>query len=228
MNSWCPDPLDLFRLAAIVHNDRLPETRPDAVYLFGHTSDNEGSVLEALLPLLHRYSKSGDEFPVYLCGGGPYNPVAEFHNAPVAYSGFESWYGWLIEKAYLDDADIHAILRPSVSHTGTEAESIVRSASQLSWKSLVVVAAHMHILRAFTNTVTFATRLYPELQVYAMAGMPPRSWMQEVLSSQGTVHGSILDTGIAAEWERLNRWHAKGDLIAAKEVLGYIAKRDAS
>lgn len=207
-------------------NDRLPAEKPDAIYLFGNTTDNELGILKAAQRLLDIYSTGSRNIPFFLCGGSSYRQPSGDAKTPVAYSGFQTWCDWLIENAYLDEEDIHAVLRAELAHTGTEAENLITIAVQQGWSTLVVVAAHMHMLRAFTNTLTFATRLAPTLRVYAASSIPPERWTQEVLSSQGVVHGSILGTGFAAEWERLNKWHAKGDLISAREVLAYIEWRD--
>lgn len=229
---WCSDPLDLFRLATIVQNDRLPKDRPDAIYLFGHTPDTEEGILLAGRRLYQFFSDK-ESLPVYILGGPPYRPPGAAPDSPIAYSGFVKWRDWLVESASIPGECIRAIQRPPLAHTGTEAEALIKLALEHQWKRLIVVGAHMHMLRAFTNTVTFAVRSHPKIDVYACAGRPPAHWQERVLSSQGDVHGSILQVGFQAEWERLNRWHNKidpetglRDLLSAREILDYISRRE--
>jgi hypothetical protein len=219
--SWCEDPADLFRLATLVMSDLNPFAVVDAAYLYGHTPDNELSILEAGLELY----QSGATKNLVLCGGGPYLPPNASSDAKVSYSGCGAWRKWL-ESHGVKSEDIYSIPRPPLSHTGTEAYRFVRLAKICEWKVITVVA--WHTLRAFTCTVACALRNYPELLIYARPGTPT-PWDEEVLSSQGAVFGTRFDAGINGEWERLNKtWGNVYDVIGAHEVVEYVKHRDTS
>ena len=218
---WSENPLDIFRLATLVMSDPVP-AEVDSVYLYGHTSDNEVSILETGLALY----KSGISGRLGICGGGPYVPPNGPPDAKVAYSGCAVWADWLVERGARRE-DIYTIPRPPFSHTGTEAYRLVNLAKTREWRAVCVVANPMHMLRAFANTVACVIREYPELLVYTKPGTP-FPWNKEVLSSQGNIFGSRLETGMENEWARLNKtWGNEYDVASAAEVLEYVRWREA-
>lgn len=164
---WCDDQRDLFRLATLVMSDPIPSNKADTAYLFGHTPDNEVSILEAGLALY----QNGTTPTLGVVGGGPYTPPNSPSDAKVAYSGCKVWSDWLVEHGVSRD-DIYVIPRPPLANTGTEAYRLIHLAKACEWKTMCVVACPLHMLRAFTNTVACALRNYPELLIYAKPGTP--------------------------------------------------------
>lgn len=228
---WCENPLDLFRLATVVQNDSDTNHGDfaDAAYLFGHTRDMEKSILGAAAELYEHF-KVGllyicELAPGYVYNGSPENPF---------YADFDGWSKTLSEMGVAKSKifpitsplAIPPETKPPISHTGTEAEAFVDLAKNLGFTKVYVVAHPVHILRAFTNTVTFVTRKYPSLRVFAKTGYSCQAWNSECLLNQGVVRGSLIDKAFEAEFERLNKWYAKGDLISCEEVLDYIRQRD--
>lgn len=224
-SEWCSDPLDLFRLASAAHNGFMPPWT-DAICLFGHTPNNEDSVLIAARKVIDRYehSTSLKSFDVYISGGGPYRPAG---SVDIAYSGFDQWQKALAALAHIDRERILPTKQPTLSHTHTESEAFVSLAREKMWTTMIIVAWGPQILRAFTNVVSFVERTYPGLSVYPVASAI-ESYGKKVLLNQGEVIGTILDRAFQEEWDRINRWHAKGDLISAGEVLDYVRRRDAA
>lgn len=223
--SWCEDPADLFRLATLVMSDFNPFGKSDAAYLYGHTPDNELSILEAGLELY----RSGATKNLVLCGCGPYVPPNSPPDTRIVYSGGDIWREWLVEHGVKsEDILFMDSPRPPLSHTGTDAYRFVSFAKTRGWRVVTVVACPMHMFRAFVCTVACVLQNYPELLVYAQPGTPT-PWDEEVLSSQGTVFGIRFDAGINGEWERLNKtWGNVYDVIGAHEVVEYVKHRDAS
>ncbi len=218
---WCNNPGDIFGLSIFVMSDFIPSNKVDAAYLYANTPDNEISILEGGLALY----KSGLINTLCLAGGGPYLPP-NLHNAKVAYSGYDPWRNWL-ENHGVESENIHAIPRPLLSHTGTEAYQFVRFAKSHNWKKVCVVACPTHMLRAFVNTVACALREYPELLIYAKPGTS-LAWDEKVLSSQGNVFGTRSDTVMKSEWDRLNTvWHDKYDVVGSDKIVEYIKWRNA-
>lgn len=214
-------PRDVFRLSALVMADFIPSSGVDGVYLYANTPDNEISILEGGLALY----KNGVANTLCLAGGGPYLPP-NIHNAKVAYSGYNAWHAWLKDRGARPE-DIHAIPRPSLSHTGTEAYGIVQMAKSRNWKKICVVSCPTHMLRAFVNTVACALREYPELLIYAKPGTP-LAWDEEALSSQGNIFGTRFDTVMESEWDRLNAaWHDEYDVVGPEKIIEYVKRRNA-
>src|SRR3989344_1693466 len=133
---WCKNTVDLFRLATIVQVDsEPPRGKADATYLFGHTPDNETSILDVGVEL-YRTHRAG-----LLCSLGrkdPYYPPNS-PGAACAYSGAKVWKKYLLAYGVrAKDMRFIPISEP-VIHTGTEAERFIRLAKRKKWKTVYVV-----------------------------------------------------------------------------------------
>ncbi|MCC9165732.1 YdcF family protein [Pontibacter harenae] len=192
--------------------DTLPSSA-DGVFLFGQTADNQEAVFEMAKELVEQ--KLTDK--VMFLGTKPMS----------GYPGFENWKRAL-KGAGLKETAITAI--PPVPsdtdllHTRIEAESVVSFAKAEGYRKLIVVASPFQQTRAFMAAVTATQKLYPQLQLYSLAGKA-MSWSEEVKHSQGKVQGTRAGL-IAGEMERIKKYHAKGDLASVAEVLEYLNKRD--
>lgn len=226
---WCKNPADLYRLCVFIQNDiNPPEGYADAAYLFGHTKYFEKPILEKAARL---YPKRTKRF--YICKLAPGYPYNGTPGNPI-YRDFEAWRDELIMRLVPREC-IHPIVSPyptqpeekfPVSHTGTEAERFIKLAQENKWKSVYVVAHPIHILRAFTLTVTFAIRA-GNIKVYAKTGRHNRPWSEKVVANQGIVEGTYFRAANDGEWERLNKvYNNKYDPISAEELINYIEWRD--
>jgi len=215
-----PDPSEVLRLTTLVLADFNPTGRADAAYLFGHTPDNEVSILNKGAELWS--SEQTDQ--IVLCGGGSYL-APNRPDAKCAYSGAPAWRGWLVKNGVLG-SDIAELPRPDLSHTGTEAVAFAKYAKKQNWTTVYIVAWPAHMLRAFANMVAAVNRFYPELLVYCKAGTP-LAWGESAVSSQGTVGGARFTTVMDSEWERLNVIYGNEfDLAGANEIHDYVLRRE--
>lgn len=213
--------LEIIELVHRALQDNVPISA-DAVYLFGETPDNERSVIQRGTNL---YSNKTVSLVALL----------ERIQVPNRENQTPSWISSL-EESGVKTADICVIPVPedwSFDHghpgtwplnTNTEIVVAVRYAKKLGWKRLCVTAAPFHMVRTFVNTVTVALREYPELLVYSLSGKP-LPWTEHVVHSMGVVTGARFEL-VASEIKRINRYHLKGDLASAREVLDYLNQRD--
>ena len=216
-----PDPFEVFRLSTFVLSDYNPRGTADAAYLFGHTPDNEVATLSAAKALYDQ----GSVQTLLITGGGPYIAPNIPDSHTVAYNGGPAWRAWLVENGVRDN-NILYIPRPELSHTATEAYFLARFAKEEGWRTLYLVTAPTHMLRAFANMVAAINRVYPELRVYCRPGHP-MPWHTNCKSSQGDVEGTRFDTTLPSEWARLNKlWGNEYDIADAQEVRHYIERRD--
>ena len=211
---WCDSQLEMMKLVLAVMADTTPQ-EVDCAYLYGNTPDNELSPLMKGVELW----KSGGVPRILLCGGGIYAP-----HGVNAYNGGDAWEDYLVKNGVERNA-IRQIPRPELSHTDTEARNLVFCCKSRGWKRVIVTCVTHQQVRGFVNTITYAVRYYPELKVYSVPGKP-LPWQDESLYSQGNIQGSRISDGVAAEYERLERWHAKDDLLSCAEVLDYLKQRD--
>ena len=90
--------------------------------------------------------------------------------------------------------------------------------------SVVVVVPPLHTIRAFVSTVSPAVREYPELNVWSAPSWP-LSWVEEVICFQNKPAARRADQ-FPSEFEKMERYLAKGDHLSAEEVIRYLNWRD--
>lgn len=211
--------LDVFRLLTVALADEEPWGVVPAAYLFGHTPDNEDSLLVRGAELFDQRKIR----QILLCGGGPYR-TPRSPEAPIAYSGEDAWRKILVEEG-VPEENIFGIPRPLLSHTGTEAERLVLWARERRWLDLFIVALPMHMPRAFANAITQTLRLYPALRIWCKPGAT-LPYAENAVSSQGTVQGVRLFEGVSAEYDRLNAtWDNPLDIAPPDAIMEYILRR---
>ncbi|MEW5957539.1 MAG: YdcF family protein [Chloroflexota bacterium] len=191
--------------------DPLPEFPVDAAYLFAQTADNQAAVFSAGLELIRQ-----QQARQLLFTGSAACP---------GYPGFEAWQQELVKRG-LSRAVISGVPNDSfpLLHTLIEATALVRYAHQRRLTSLVVVASPFQQLRAFMTTISVVLREYPELQVYNRVGAA-LPWHETVIHSQGTLECQ-RHALIQSELDRIERYHAQGDLASTEQVLRYLNRRD--
>lgn len=192
--------------------DNLPDTQVDGVFMFAQTEDNQESVFRTGQRLLEQ---------------GTTNKLLFIQTPPISgYLGFEEWKKTLQNKGVGEDVIEPVTSVPAATqilHTGIEAESLATHAKERGYGSVIVVASPFQQPRAFMAAVTAAKRIYPELHLYSYPGKA-LSWTKEVAHSQGKVHDTRAGL-IEGELERIKKYHAKGDLLAVREVLTYLNSR---
>lgn len=198
-------------LIAKVLCDVNPPRPTRAAYLCAQTIDNQTSVLERGSELIQR-----NEAELLLIGdSGPRS----------GYPGFDVWRAELLRLgvpadriAGMDTATIGSL------NTLTEAVAAVRYCKAAALQTLTVVAAPLHQLRAFMTAVTALYNEYPELLAFSAVGKA-QPWYEPVAHSQGALIG-CREEFIRTELERIEKYHAKGDLVSIKNVLDYLRVRD--
>jgi hypothetical protein len=183
------------------------------VFLFGQTSDNQGSAFATSRQLM-----LNNQAQKILCLGT--EPMS-------GYPGYENW-----KLAFNKFGVAEDMIEPvppvpedtAMLHTRIEAESLINHAKKQNYKTLIVTAAPFQQPRAFMAAVTAAMRAYPELYLYSCPGKA-LPWREEVTHSQGEVQDTRAGL-VEGEMERIQKYHAKGDLASVEEVLDYLNKRD--
>ena len=189
-------------------NKRFP-----ALYIFSETEDNQLSPVEQAIVC---WSRNAGEKIVCL------NTVAGRNGS----AGFEFQKYELIWHKVPEAAIIPLEVPPEpfMVHTRSEAELLVRYARAHQWGSVIVCAASFHQVRAFASVVTIALREYPTLRIYSAPGTP-LNWKNRVRHSQGALQNERKAL-IQEEYNRLVKYHKKGDLASNDEILNYLDWRD--
>ncbi|MGI8738625.1 MAG: YdcF family protein [Gammaproteobacteria bacterium] len=200
-----------FELVTKVFCDIEPPQPTHAAYLFAQTIDNQCSVLERGAELL----KEGATELLLIGGSGPRS----------GYPGFDSWRAELLRLDVPADrmVGVGAATLDSLN-TLTEALGAVRYCKGAALPTLTIVAAPFHQLRAFMTAVTALYSEYPELLAFSAVGKA-QPWYEPVAHSQGALIG-CREEFIQTELERIEKYHAKGDLVSIKNVLDYLRVRD--
>jgi uncharacterized SAM-binding protein YcdF (DUF218 family) len=201
-----------FKVIIRILCDVRPSKQADAVYLYAQSSDNEDSVI----------------FPARkLLGDGLARRILLMNNdANPGYPGYQFWKGKLVELGIEENRILGVDLATDDHNTLTEAEAVVRFAKQNNYKSMIVLAAPFHQIRAFMTTVRVVLAEYPELKLYSIPG-DALSWDEKATHSQGALSAKRSEL-IEAEFERIQKYLRKGDLISFDRVMGYFEKRDQS
>ena len=209
-------PDDLLKLSTFVQQDILP--RPlEVAYLFGNTPELEHSILERARALV----EDGQADLLAVTAGREIRTDPDGH---IIYRGGQAWKRDLIE-AGIDERKIVVVPAPDPqTHTGSEAKRFIGMIQDSGLSAVSVVAHPTHVLRAFVSTVTEVVRRQLDIKVYAIPGLA-EDWQSTTLYSQHGERRKRIDC-LEGELQRLNRWHAKGDLISAAEVLNYLETRE--
>jgi hypothetical protein len=203
---------ELVQLTVRVLCDRLPADGPLPAYLFAQTPDNQSSVLAAGRELLIRGSVRELRFAGCDAFGG--------------YPGARAWRQALLEMGVAPESIAEVPVNIAAGlNTRIEAEALVRVARQRGDRRLLVIAPPFQQVRAFMSVVRCVVASHPRLRAYSHVGMTQR-WTERVSHSQGSLQAprSAL---VGAELERIERYTRKGDLIAVREVLDYLDRREA-
>lgn len=190
--------------------DVPPGEPSDAVYLFAQTSDNQESVICAAVKIL----AEGLASRILVLDSPPY----------AGYAGYALWQEKLVASGIAAKRILSVELCTANHNTLTEAEAVIRYAKQYDFKRIIISAPAFHQVRAFMTTVAAALAEYPQLKIYSLPGYA-LSWNEKAIHSQGQLKARRSDL-IQGEFDRIEKYYRKGDLISFDQVLDYLDKRD--
>jgi len=208
---------ELFKLATVVQHDTVP-ARLEAAYLFGNTPDLEESILARAAEIALNDAVD----LLCLCGLGQGVGPDDLRHA-IAYRGGEAWKHGLEKRGVETDRIIEIPQPDPTPHTGTEAMRFVEWCDEEGVVDAGIVVHPAHALRAFTSVVSAIVKTRSKVRAYVIVA-DDRAWSKEALYSQHGERKMRMDM-IEGELDRLNRWHAKGDLVSAGEVIEYLTWR---
>lgn len=202
---------EVLELSQRIMDDDGPVVKADAIIMYGQTQDNESSIFLGVKQLYEKrlFKKVTFGQGGKLATGQDYLP------------GYQEA---LNRLGIPTEAIIPIQITEALAHTHTEALAHVAWAKKQEWGNVYVMASPFHQFRAFVNTISIVLCQYPKLKVFSIPGehLP---WTQVALHSQFVESGKRCDL-VEKEWKRIEAYHAKGDLVSARQVLDYLNQRD--
>lgn len=193
--------------------DVRPQCIADAAYLFAQTQDNESSVIAVAKNIIEDSVAS--------------RILLLSTRIRQGYPGFQVWKAKLLELGIPETLITPVELKHAEPHnTLTEATALIRFAKQSQYKAIVVSAAPFHQVRVFMTAVRIALNEFPNLRIYNFPGIT-LPWTEQVVHSQGMLAATRARL-IQAEFERIDNYYQKGDLISFDKVINYLDQRDQS
>lgn len=211
------DVASLVKLLWLISHDCVPESafeKPKVICLFGNTLDNQESVLSE---------------GARLWLNGTVTTIGVLHHEDLnhGYPGFTAWRNNLLGRGVPSDAIDKVIIPVHIKpNTLTEAEAFVRYAKENNWKNIYIASGQLLQFRAFISMVSVIRREHQELYIYNQR-CEVLDWTKGVVHSQGILRGVRRDI-IDVEWQKINKYYDKGDLVGLGEVLRYLDERDKS
>lgn len=199
----------LIELLTRVLCDTLPPSA-DFCFVFGQTADNQASVLQKAEQLLaqNRVKKIGFVQTQAMSG----------------YPGYDAWRRTLSEKGVKPkQVEGVSVENPALLHTLIEAQAMARHVREKGYRTVCVLAAPFHQLRAFMTAVTAATAHNVRAQLFSVPGVA-FAWHEQVSHSQGNTMGMRQEL-IAGELDRIKKYIGQGDLATVETVLEYLDRR---
>jgi hypothetical protein len=191
--------------------DVRPQCAADAAYLFAQTRDNDSSVIAVAKNIIEDSVAS--------------RILLLSTRIRQGYPGFQVWKAKLLELGISETLITPVELNQGEPHnTLTEATALIRFAKQSQYKAIVVSAAPFHQVRVFMTAVRAASNEFPSLRIYNFPGIA-LPWTEQVVHSQGMLTATRARL-IQAEFERINNYYRKGDLISFDAALNYLDQRE--
>lgn len=214
MGKFCETDKEWFELLTRVLQDFVPlNVIADIAYLFAQTPDHQDSVLnEGNWQFRQDRTKN-----VGICGLDGIPP----------YPGAAAWRAKLIGQGVAPESVVlieQQVGLPFPPSTDCEAVSLVRTAKRESWKTIFITSPPPHQIRAFLSTVGAMIKEGSELKIYNVVGGPV-DWNKVVQLSQSVPPAPEREQ-LASELNKIIRYHAKGDLVSARESLDYLNRRE--
>jgi len=149
------------------------------------------------------------------------------------YMGFEYTKDLLVSKHNVAIETIVRVPFPkelTLIHTRNESDALVTYMKTAGIQSFAVCAAPFHLPRAFLSMLGAAKEAstLSHAYIYPMCGAGYPKWFETpVIHSQGMQLDHLANT-VPNEFDRIDRYIAKGDLLTISESLSYLQERDAS
>lgn len=206
-------PIDLYVLMHRILSDPLPG-EADVIYCFSETSDNQRSVLKKAAELC-------------ATGRAPLIAVADGCTT-CGYPGYDTWRDELLRVHGVYGGSVVPIEHKDRSQINTysEFEEFLTVAQEKTWRSVIIVAPPLHLVRALITAVSVTLKKPHKtpIAVYAQCGIA-ESWHTTVFHSQGTTVGTRREL-LSGELWRLGKYFTKGDLLSPNAILRYLDWRD--
>ncbi len=200
----------LIELLTRVLCDTLPPPPADFCFVFGQTTDNQASVLQKAEQLVKQNVAGKVGFVKTKAMSG--------------YPGFDAWQKILSENGVppgqLEGVPLE---NPPLLHTLIEAQAMARHVREKGYRTVCVLAAPFHQLRAFMTAVTAATAHNVTAQLFSVPGVA-LPWYEQVSHSQGNTVGTRQEL-IVGELDRIKKYIGQGDLATVETVLEYLDRR---
>lgn len=211
MSGFCETEEEWFELLTRILCDVGPLGTADLIYLFAQTEDNEDSVIEKGFSLWNK----GIGHTIGICA----------MEKKLGYSGMEKWFFRIRSKSACKPKVIGVKLDQSLPPcTDAEALGLIKLTKHKDWRTILIVAPPLHQVRVFVSTVSAAVREAVNVRIYSCVG-ESENWLQKVVHSQGVTTGKRKDL-LKGELDKILKYHQKGDLVSAKEILSYLNQRD--
>jgi len=203
--------VELLELTLRVMADYPLQKTCNAVFFYGQTADNERSVIEQCAFLFDQGLVNNVAFSTggSLTTGQPWAP---------------DYQAKLTDLGVFKQNIIPVRITAPKAHTHTEAIAFVDYAKEQGWESVYVTGSPVHQLRVFVNTVSIVLQKGVKLKVLSAPGTP-LPWTQTAIHSQNVERGKRFEL-VLNEFNRIEAYHAKGDLVSARQVLDYLNSRD--
>lgn len=212
MKKFFKTPDECFELLTRVLCDVRPPRKADLMYLYGQTAFNQNSVFEKAADSL----KSSTTQRI---GISNYEPS-------YGYEGGDVWFKELVQRGIAQEAivPIPQIEERFQHCTDSEADGLVAFALEHGWDTIIITASPLHQVRAFVSTVSAMRYAQADLKLYSGVGHPV-DWLQHIVHSQGTDLGIRKDLLVKGELAKLDKYHEKGDLLSARQIIDYLDQR---
>ncbi len=221
MAIFTTDLVELFTLTHRILRDEPPPQQIDAICFFGQTEENDKAPLAAIAerwrnPLLR-------PCPSILVGA-----CEPIDKSPFVVRGDKAW------KQDLENfgVDRNSILVYPMStkfppSTDAEAWGMVEVIKKNKWKRLVVTVTTLHAIRAFVTLVSACKKNGLEDVAIWSAPAEALPWDEVVCHSGGMAQMPREKHAAVVEFAKVSAYCAKGDHLAAKEILDYLRGRNA-
>jgi len=208
---------EIFQLAAVIYCDDLPDssTQADAAVIFGKTIANTHSLTEALVRI-YMEEKVRERESIGISAG--------FSLGEKIVPSYEELVEILRRDIPVGDVVFQFPLSEKfLPSTDADAWGLVGYAQERGMKSVILVAPPLHKFRAFVSLASAIIKAKSGLIAWNWT-CDIRDWNEKTVHSQTAPLDKRLNL-LAGELEKIGRYYRKGDLVSAREILDYVARR---
>ena len=206
--------------------DTIPQRENMIVYIFNHPDNNIQSVVDGTYDLWLKLKHLKIKILIFDVSNS--NLKTNIPN----WSGGSFLKKLLLDKGVTESAILWKPWPHDVIHTLVEAEEINQIVfKELKASALLLISIALHQPRAFLTTISVMSknnnnndRSDSNYEVYSIPGAP-LEWGEMTVHNQGVVTGTRVEL-LDIEFDRIERYHNKGDLISPTEALQFLHERD--